>query len=315
MIGPHQTEREKGRKGEREKKSALLHPLSLLSRWHRVAIFPFALIASPHRSCFAFLRPRLAFTRVHGYDALAVWQRHLEVYLRLWKMELAAPLIEPFFMVMAFGWGVGSLITSTVADVPYISFVGAGVLSFAVISRSLFETAYGSYFRMVYQSTFDAILATPVEVESLAFAEIIWATTKALVDALVILSVLVMFGAAPSPWAVLAPLPLLAGSFFVGALSLGVTAHIHDIDSYNLYLAIYFSAIFLCGVWFPVEVMPEALQWLARAIPLTSAVDLARAFLTGMLRPHHLLEAIYLVVSALIIAEWAMRSLRRRMVA
>src|SRR5918912_4513100 len=95
------------------------------------------------------LRP--AFARVHLRDAYAVWLRHFEVYLRLWKMELAAPLIEPIFMVFAFGWGVGSLIAARVAGVPYLAFVGAGVLGFAVLARAMFEPAYGSYFRMVYQ--------------------------------------------------------------------------------------------------------------------------------------------------------------------
>src|SRR5205085_5611727 len=139
-------------------------------------------------------------------------------------MELAAPLIEPVFLVLAFGFGLGALIASTVGGLSYLSFVGAGILSFVVISRALFESAYGAYFRMVYQSTFDAILATPVEVESLAFAEVCWATTKAFIDSLVILVVLFAFGAAKSPLAVLAPVPLIAGCFFASALTLGVTA-------------------------------------------------------------------------------------------
>lgn len=230
-------------------------------------------------------------------------------------MELAAPLIEPVFMVLAFGWGIGALIASKVSGMSYLSFIGAGVLSFTAISRALFENAYGSYFRMVYQSTFDAILATPVEAESLAFAEICWATTKAFIDSLLILVVLYAFGAANSPSALLAPLPLVAGSFFAAALTLVVTAHTHDIDSYNLYLNLYFSAIFLCGVWFPLEILPEWLQWIAWAIPLTSAIDLARACFGGQFIARHLLEALYLILSALVFAEWAMRALRKRLVA
>ena len=261
-----------------------------------------------------FERPWLAFSRLNLRDALAVWRRHFEVYLRLWKMELAAPLIEPIFMVLAFGWGVGALIASQVSGMPYLTFVGAGVLAFAAISRALFECAYGSYFRMVYQSTFDAILATPLEVESLAFAEIAWATTKAAIDAFIILLILYLFGAARSPLALLAPLPLILGAFFAAALTLCVTARVHDIDSYNLYLSLYFSTVFLCGVWFPLEVLPGWLQALAWAIPLTSAVDLARAFLVGSFARRHLLETLYLLAAALVFAEWAMRSLRRRMV-
>lgn len=257
----------------------------------------------------------LAFTRVDGLDALAVWRRNLLVHLRTWKVQLVAPVMEPIFSVLAFGWGVGALITSRVENVPYLTFVGAGVLAFTVIMRAMFETTYASYFRMVYQSTYDAILATPVEAESLAFAEILWAVTKALIDATIILIILVIFGAATSPWAILAPLPLLAGSLFIAGLSLGITAHVHDIDSYNFYMAAFFSLIFLCGAWFPVDVLPRALQFIAWALPVTSAVDLTRAFLTGRFFSRQIVEALYLLSASLIFTEWAMRSLRRRMVA
>lgn len=259
--------------------------------------------------------PQLALRRVDLRDAAAVWLRHAEVYLRLWKTELAAPLIEPIIMVFAFGWGLGALVAARVAGLPYLSFVGAGVLAFAVISRAVFETTYGSYFRMVYQSTFDAILATPVEVESLAFAEIAWATTKAAIDSLIILAVLAIFGAATSPLAIFAPLPLLAGSWIMAALSLVVTAHTRDIDSYNLYLAIYFSALLCCGIWYPVEVMPAPLRALAWAIPITSAVDLARALSVGhfdLLR--HTLALGYLAAAAIFLTEWALNAMRRRLI-
>lgn len=257
----------------------------------------------------------LAFLRVDARDAFAVWRRNLQVYLRTWKMQLAAPLIEPIFTVFAFGWGVGSLIAARVENVSYLSFVGAGVLSFTVIMRSLFETTYSAYFRMVYQSTYDAILATPVNAESLALAEICWAVSKAALDALIILLILLVFGAASSPFALLAPIPLMLGSFFISGLSLGITAHIRDIDSFNLYLAVFFSSIFICGAWFPLDVLPKVLRWIAWCLPLTSAIDLARACLTGRFYLRHLYELLYLTLAALIFTEWAMRSLRRRMVA
>ncbi|MBC7911307.1 MAG: ABC transporter permease [Pyrinomonadaceae bacterium] len=260
-------------------------------------------------------RRGLAFARVDARDALSVWQRNFLVYMRTWKMQLAAPLIEPLFTVFAFGWGVGALITSRVEGIPYLSFVGAGVLAFTVIMRAIFETTYSAYFRMVYQSTYDAILATPVNVESLAFAEICWAVSKAALDAFVILLVLTIFGAATSVYAVLAPLPLLLGSFTIAGLSLGITGRVRDIDSFNLYLALFFSSIFLCGAWFPLEVLPPVLRWLAWILPLTSAIDLARACLTGRFLFRHVYEVLYLILLALIFMEWAMRSLRRRMLA
>jgi lipooligosaccharide transport system permease protein len=256
-----------------------------------------------------------AFRRVDWLDTVAVWRRNLLVHLRTWKVQVIAPVIEPIFSVLAFGWGVGALVTSRVQNVPYLTFVGAGILAFTVIMRAMFETTYGAYFRMVYQSTYDAILATPVEAESLAFAEILWAVSKALIDALIILLILVIFGAATSPWAALAPVPLVFGSFFIAGLSLGITAHVHDIDSYNFYMAVFFSLIFLCGAWFPIDVLPRPLQFVAWTLPTTSAIDLTRAFLTGSFLKRHIFEALYLLFMAVVFTEWAMRSLRRRMVA
>jgi lipooligosaccharide transport system permease protein len=255
-----------------------------------------------------------AFERVNLRDARAVWLRHFEVYLRLWKMELAAPLVEPVFMIFAFGWGVGALIASEVGGVSYLSFVGAGVLGFAVISRAMFETTYGSFFRMVYQAIFDAILASPIEPESLAFAEVCWATTKSLIDAVVIVVVLFVFGATHTPLALLSFVPLLAGSFLIAAITLIVTAHVRDIDSYNLYIAIFFSLIFVCGFWFPVDVLPRALQIIAWLIPMTSAIDLTRSLLVGRLETRNAWEMLYLCAACLACMEWAMRALRRRMV-
>jgi lipooligosaccharide transport system permease protein len=256
----------------------------------------------------------LAATQINLQDALAVWRRDVEVHLRLWKMNLIAPAIEPVFSVLAFGWGLGALVAGKVSGISYLSFVGAGILGLTVLMRAMFETTYAAYFRMVYQSTYDAILATPVEAESLAFAEILWAITHAAFDTLVIMIVLAAFGAATSWWAILAPVPLLVGSIFIAGFSLAVTAHVHDIDAFNIYMAAFFTVMLICGCWFPVDVLPQWLQIVAWAVPLTESIDLTRAFLTGRFLSRHVYEAAYLVVFAIVACEWAMKSLRRRMV-
>ena len=257
----------------------------------------------------------LAIANVDFRDALAVWRRTVRVHLRVWKMNMVAPIIEPVISVLGFGWGIGALVYGQVAGISYLSFAGAGLLAITVLMRAMFETTYAAYFRMVYQSTYDAILATPVEAESLACAEILWAVTHGLFDTLIILVVLTVFGAATSPWAILAPLPLLVGAAFMAGLSLGVTAHVRDIDAFNLYMALFFSTMYVTGAFFPIEVLPVWLQWPARMLPQTESIELTRAFLTGQFLPHHIYGAIYLVISAVVACEWAMRSLRKRMVA
>jgi lipooligosaccharide transport system permease protein len=257
----------------------------------------------------------LAATQINLRDALAVWRRNVVVHLRLWKLNLVAPIIEPVISVLGFGWGIGALVAGKVTGIPYLTFVGAGLLGVTVLMRAMFETTYAAYFRMVYQSTYDAILATPVDVESLACAEILWAITHGLFDTLIIMTVLIVFGAATSPWAILAPLPLLTGATFMAGLSLGITAHVHDIDAFNVYMAVFFSTMYVSGAFFPLDVLPMWLQMPARVLPMTEAIDLTRASLTGRFLVRHAYEAAYLVISALVACEWAMRSLRKRMLA
>jgi len=227
---------------------------------------------------------------------------------------MIAPLFEPIFSVIGFGWGVGSLVAGNVMGVPYLTFVGAGLLSFAALLRALFECTYGSYFRMVYQSTFDAVLCTPVEVESLALAEIAWGASKALFDGLFVLLILVIFGAVLSPLGILIPVTLTIGALWVAALSLLITSRTHDINNYNFFMASVFSYLWISGAYFPLERMPKLVQLLAWAVPLTSAVDISRQLMVGNLNWKMLVELLYLIVAFLITAEFALRGLRKRMV-
>ena len=196
----------------------------------------------------------------------------------------------------------------------YLSFVGAGVLAFTVLMRAVFEMTYGAYFRMVYQSTFDAILATPVNAESLAFGEILWAVTKSVFDSLFILPLVIIFGSATSLFTPLAILPLTVGCLFLASLALTLTAHVFEIDHFNIFFALFFSTIFLCGAWFPVELLPAPLQIIAYALPTTAIIDLTRAFLTGNFAARHIPESVYLLFASLVFVETALRSLRKRMV-
>jgi len=257
---------------------------------------------------------KLAIFKVDLTDAFAVWRRNSRVYLRLWKTELIAPVIEPIFTFFAFGFGVGALVTSQINGLSYLSFVGAGVLAFTVLMRTVFEMTYGAYFRMVYQSTYDAILATPVNAESLAFGEILWAITKGVIDTLFILPLVIIFGSATSALTPLAILPLTVGCLFLGSLALGLTARVFEIDHFNIFFAFFFSTIFLCGAWFPVELLPGWLQIIAYILPTTAVIDLTRACLNGNFSLRHIYETVYLLVISFVLLNWALRSIRKRMV-
>lgn len=256
----------------------------------------------------------LSLTKVNLGDMGRVWRRNYDVYIRLWRTEMVAPLFEPVFSVIGFGWGVGSLVAGKVMGVPYLTFVGAGLLAFTALLRAMFECTYGSYFRMVYQSTFDAVLCTPVEVESLALGEIAWGASKALFDGLFVLAVLTIFGAVLSPFGILIPIVLALGALWVAALSLLITSHIRDINNYNFYMAVVFSYIWISGAYFPLDRMPTIVQVAAWLVPVTSAVNVSRELMIGNIEWKVTGQLLYLLAAFLVTAEFALRGLRRRLV-
>jgi lipooligosaccharide transport system permease protein len=256
----------------------------------------------------------LALANVNFGDLIRVWQRNYDVFIRLWRTEVIAPLFEPIFSVIGFGWGVGSLVAGKVMGMPYLTFVGAGLLAFTALLRALFECTYGSYFRMVYQSTFDAVLCTPVEVESLAMGEIASGASKALFNGLFVLAVLTAVGAVHSPYGILIPVVLGIGGLWVAALSLLVTSRVRDIDYFNFYMAFFFSYLWISGAYFPLESLPKFVQIIAWLVPVTSTVDILRRLMVGNIGWPILFESLYLILAFLVTAELALRSLRRRLV-
>lgn len=255
-----------------------------------------------------------SWRKINAWDVAQVWRRNRDVYMRLWRTELIAPLLEPIFSVIGFGWGIGSLVAGKVMGVSYLTFVGAGLLAFTALLRALFECTYGAYFRMVYQSTYDAILSTPVEVESLALGEMAWGTTKSLIDGVIVLLVLWAFGAVLSPLGLLIPLVLVLGALWVASVSLWVTALIHDINYYNFYIGMVFSYLWFSGAYFPLESLPGWAQALAWVVPVTSVIDALRSLMMGQLTWRMLPELLWIFIAFVLTAEMSMRALRRRMI-
>ena len=256
---------------------------------------------------------RRALAKINIFDAYSVWQRNYKVNLKLWRAEVFPPLLEPTVSILAFGWGIGSLIASKVMGIPYLNFVGAGILVVTGMVRAIIECTYGSYFRMVYQSTYDAALSTPIGVESLGTGEILWGASKAAFDSLLIMLILFLFGILQSPLSLFIPLVILIGAVGLSAMALAYTASISSIYQYSYFIGMAFSSLWICGAYFPVDRLPLPLQFLSWILPVTSVVNLSRDLMIGRLDVWSLLQLAWVLVSALFFWEIALCRLEKRM--
>ena len=117
---------------------------------------------------------------------IRVWQRNRDVFFKLWHSEAPGFVAEPVIILLAMGFGLGAYV-GLVDGQKYIEFIVPGIIaSYAMFSAS-FECTYGSFVRMDYQKTYDAIIATPLNVEDVIAGEIFWGATRAGMTGTVIL--------------------------------------------------------------------------------------------------------------------------------
>ena len=110
-----------------------------------------------------------------------VMSRELANFRTYWKGTTFSSLLEPLVYLLAFGLGLGATLVDEVEGVPYIQFVGTGMVATAVIFSSALPAMFGTFVKHRFQNTYEAILAAPVDVEELVTAEMLWIALRSAV--------------------------------------------------------------------------------------------------------------------------------------
>ena len=217
--------------------------------------------------------------RTPSYRSLRVWQRNRDVFFKLWHTEVPGFFAEPVLILLAMGVGLG---TYVVLGGSYLEFIAPGILEAYAMFSSASECTYGSFVRMKYQRTFEAIIATPVNMEDVVAGEIFWGATRSLLTTLAILIVIAAFGLVHSPWALLTiPISVLAGLMFA-SIALVVTSVAPTIYTFNYFFPLFITPMFFfSGVFFPLDAFSPTVQKLCWISPLTPVANLSRALVSG----------------------------------
>jgi lipooligosaccharide transport system permease protein len=214
-----------------------------------------------------------------SYRSLRVWQRNRDVFFKLWRTEVPGFFAEPILILLAMGVGLGTYVA---LGQSYLEFIAPGIVAAYAMFSASSECTYGSFVRMKFQRTFDAIIATPVNMEDVVAGEIFWGATRSLLTTLAILIVIAAFGLVHSPWALLTiPLSVLAGLMF-SSIALFFTSLSATIYTFNYYFTLFITPMFFfSGVFFPLDAFSPTVQKLCWISPLTPVANLSRALVSG----------------------------------
>jgi lipooligosaccharide transport system permease protein len=248
--------------------------------------------------------------RLEPAGIAAVAARELTVFWYFWRSQTFAAVVEPIVNLLAFGLGFGKLV-SHIAGIPYIQFVGTGVVATSVLFSAVFSGMFDALYKRRYQRIYDAMLAAPVDVEEIVTGEVLFLGIRAGIYGVAPLLVAICFGLPPKPAMLLVPFIGILTGFGFAAFGIFFAALATRFDDFSYVISGLITPLFLvAGTFFPLTRLPEWLRVGAQVNPLYHCVELVRHCAFGLQPGADLVHVGALIVFALL--AWAAAVWRTR---
>jgi lipooligosaccharide transport system permease protein len=207
------------------------------------------------------------------------------------------------------GYGLGSMI-SPIKGNSYVEFIAPALVASVIMSAPFFECTVGTFVRIYYQKTFDAMISTPLSIEDVVTGEIMYGAARAVIQGASILIVIALFGLVKSPLAILIiPFCFIFGMVF-GSIAMLYTSFIPAINYVDYFFTLVMTPMFIfAGTFFPVSQLPAWAQQAAIFMPLYHTVNITRALCGGNLE-NILADIIWLLACGLIFYALALYRMR-----
>jgi len=221
-------------------------------------------------------------------------RREVERTLRVVVQTLVSPVISATLYIFIFGHIIGSKI-STIAGVPYITFVFPGILMLSIINASFGSSSSALFFARFLKSI-DEILIAPFSYLEMICGFMFGAMLRSIMVAVLILIVGVFFDAVTlvHPLAFLFYVTSVAGIFSLLGMLVALWANgFEQLSILNTFIITPFT--YLGGVFYSITMLPPLAQTITRANPFFYFVDGLRNSMTGVHEAHTMLGLVIIL--------------------
>ena len=259
--------------------------------------------------------PRTGFR----FPGLRKFEHSLFVYRRIWRGTIFGTVVSPILYLTAMGVALGSLIPTmtTFGGVPYIVFLAPGLVAAQAMQTGTQESSWPLFAGYKWNKTFEAMIGTPQDIKDIVLGHLYWLIVRLGMVTGIFLIVAFFFGALTSPTAIFSwPAAILTGVAFSMPMAAWTASRKTEQSFAFIFRFIITPLVLFSGTFFPIEQLPDALEWIAWLTPLFHGVALTRELAIGHdLDPATLaIHATYLIVLAGIGTALAMRTFRKRLV-
>src|SRR5215204_1711791 len=252
--------------------------------------------------------------RLEGSAITGVLVREVVNFSSYWRSATFSSTVEPTIYLLAFGFGLGSLV-SRIGGLEPVEFVGTGTVATAVLFSSAFPAMFGTFVKYQFQRTYDAILAAPVDTEEVVTAEALWIATRAGVYGCVPMIVAMFFGLDPAWGMLTVPFIGWISGYGWACFGISVAGYAKSIENFNYVVSAVLTPLFLlAGSFFPLDNFPEWAQVLAQFNPLHQTVVLVRHAVFGYEGWEDVARVCMLVAFGLIVWRVAIHAMVRKLI-
>jgi lipooligosaccharide transport system permease protein len=252
--------------------------------------------------------------RLEGSAITGVLVREIINYSSYWRSASFSSTVEPTIYLLAFGFGVGSLV-SRVGHYDYVEFVGTGTVATAVLFSSAFPAMFGTFVKYKFQRTYDAILAAPVDTEELVTAEALWMAFRAGIYGCVPLLVAMAFGLDPAWGMLTVPAIAFLAGYGWACFGISIAGYAKSIENFSYVVSAVLTPLFLvAGTFFPLDRWPHWVQVASNINPLHHCVDLVRHAAFGFVGWSDLARVGALVFFAILAWRVAIHAMTRKLI-
>ncbi len=233
--------------------------------------------------------------------SLRIFERNFTVYRTQWLMFVSG-FFEPLFYLLSIGVGLNHLVGSVTVGgrhVSYAVFVAPGMLATSAMNGAVIDSIFNTFFRLKISHTYDAVLATPLDVNDVALGEVSWALARSALYAASFIACMILLGDSGGWWVLLCWPAALLTSFTFSCVGLAACTFLRSWQDFDLVALVQLPLFLFSATFFPITLYPRALGALVSLSPLYQSAALLRGLDLGQFGPIMVVRVAYLLALAL----------------
>jgi len=241
--------------------------------------------------------------------SLRVFERNFVSYRKQWYL-LVSGFFEPLFYLLSLGIGLNHLIAPFAVDgriVSYATFVAPGMLATSSMNGAMIDTIFNTFFRLKVSRSYEAVLATPLDVRDVALGEVWWALARAALYSASFIICMVLLGDAGGAWVILCWPGALLTSLAFSCIGLAACTYLRTWQDFDLVALVQLPLFLFSATFFPLSIYPSWIAAIVYFSPLYQSAVLLRSLSLGQFHWSLLVPIIYLALISLVCLRIAAR--------